>query len=89
LQIWAQKQNFELAADPAHDDRVLALVTAEIERLSQEFKEFEKPSAIALVGEDFTIANGLLTPTLKLKRPEAVERYRTVIDGLYAGLRAA
>jgi long-chain acyl-CoA synthetase len=89
LQIWAQKQNVVLAADLTHDDRVHALVTAEIERLSEDFKEFEKPRGVALVDEDFTIANGLLTPTLKLKRPETVARYRSVIDDLYAGLLAA
>ena len=89
LQVWAKKQNVALAADPAQDDRVRALVTAEIERLSEDFKEFEKPRGVALVGEDFTIANGLLTPTLKLKRAETVARYRNEIDKLYVGLRAA
>ena len=89
LQLWAQKSNIALAADPSQDDRVRALVTAEVDRLSESFKEFEKPRAIALIGEDFTIANGLLTPTLKLKRGETVARYRNLIDQLYAGLRAA
>ena len=89
LQIWAQKQNVALAADLTHDDRVIALVTAEIERLSEGFKEFEKPRKVALVDEDFTIANGLLTPTLKLKRRETVARFRNVIDDLYSDRRAA
>jgi long-chain acyl-CoA synthetase len=89
LQIWAQKQNVALAADLTHDDRVVALVTAEIERLSEGFKEFEKPRRVALVDEDFTIANGLLTPTLKLKRRETVARFRKVIDDLYSDRRAA
>jgi long-chain acyl-CoA synthetase len=89
LQVWAQKQNVILAADPIRDDRVRALLNAEIERLCDDFKEFEKPRGVALLAEDFTIANGLLTPTLKLKRAEAVARYRKVIDELYASLRAA
>jgi long-chain acyl-CoA synthetase len=89
LQVWAQKQDIDLAADPTQDSRVYALVTAEIARMSEHFKEFEKPRGIALIGEDFTIANGLLTPTLKLKRAEAVARYRNVIDDLYEKLRAA
>lgn len=89
LQMWAQKTNVTLAADPTTDDRVRALINAEITRLSADFKEFEKPRAFALVGEDFTIANGLLTPTLKLKRAEVVERYGKLITDLYAGVRAA
>jgi long-chain acyl-CoA synthetase len=89
LQVWADKQSVALAADLTQDDRVRALVTAEIERLSADFKEFEKPRAIALLAEDFTIANGLLTPTLKLKRSEAVARYSKVINELYESRRAA
>jgi long-chain acyl-CoA synthetase len=89
LQLWAQKQSIVLAADPIQDDRVYALVTAEIERLSGHFKGFEKPRGVTLIGEDFTIANGLLTPTLKLKRREAVARYRKVIDVMYANMLAA
>lgn len=89
LQLWAQKQSIVLAADPIQDDRVYALVTAEIERLSGHFKGFEKPRGVTLLGEDFTIANGLLTPTLKLKRREAVARYRKVIDAMYANMLAA
>jgi len=87
LQAWAQDRDLTLHEIPARDDRVHALIVAEIERLSAGWKGFEKPRAIAVVDEDFTVGNGLLTPTLKLKRREAVARYREVIDGLY--LRAA
>ena len=59
-------------------------VVSEIARLSEDFKGFEKPRAVALVGEDFTIGNGLLTPTLKLKRREVLARHAVIIDELYA-----
>jgi long-chain acyl-CoA synthetase len=86
VQGWAQKQGLTLREYPAGDDRVRALITSEIERLSGDFKGFEKPRAIALVTEDFTIANGLLTPTLKLKRHDVLARHSAVIDELYAKL---
>lgn len=41
--------------------------------------------AVALLRDEWSIANGLLTPTLKLKRAVIEERYREVIDGLYRG----
>jgi long-chain acyl-CoA synthetase len=89
LHSWANKQGLTLPADPLADDRVRAVILAEVERLSVDFKGFEKPRSVALIAEDFTIANGLLTPTLKLKRRDAVARYRNVIDDLYARGAAA
>jgi long-chain acyl-CoA synthetase len=35
--------------------------------------------------EPWTIENGLLTPTLKLKRAKVMERFNAEIDGMYAG----
>jgi long-chain acyl-CoA synthetase len=81
---WAQKQGLALGDDVCRDDRVHELVVSEIERLSGDFKLFETPHAVALVGEDFTIGNGLLTPTLKLKRREVLGRHGKIIDELYA-----
>ncbi|MEJ2203456.1 MAG: long-chain fatty acid--CoA ligase [Gemmatimonadota bacterium] len=44
---------------------------------------FQTPKRIALLAEDFTIANGCLTPTLKVKRRVIQDRYKALIDGLY------
>ncbi len=84
LAPWAQKQGITLPADPSQDERVRALVEAEVERLSADFKGFEKPRDIVFVREDFTIGNGLLTPTLKLKRKDVLAKYADVINGCYA-----
>lgn len=47
-----------------------------------------RPSAQAvyLESEPFSLQNNLLTPTQKLKRMEARERYAAIIDELYAKL---
>jgi long-chain acyl-CoA synthetase len=81
---WAQKQGLTLPDNVCTDDRVRDLVVSEIARLSEDFKGFEKPRAVTLVGEDFTIGNGLLTPTLKLKRREVIACHGNLIDDLYA-----
>ena len=81
---WAQKQGLTLPENICTDDRVRDLVVSEIARLSEDFKGFEKPRAVTLVGEDFTIGNGLLTPTLKLKRRDVLSRHGNLIDDLYA-----
>ena len=38
----------------------------------------------ALVDQDFTTDNGMLTPSLKLKRRKVLEVYGNLLDGLYA-----
>lgn len=47
---------------------------------------FEFVRAIHLEPVFFSIDNGLLTPTFKLKRNDASEKYRPIIDGLYKEL---
>jgi long-chain acyl-CoA synthetase len=41
------------------------------------------------VPDEFTIENGALTPSLKLRRRVVEERYRKQIDDLYAEAEAA
>jgi long-chain acyl-CoA synthetase len=38
--------------------------------------------------DPFTIENDLLTPTLKLKRPQAVKAYKAQIDQMYDEINA-
>jgi len=44
---------------------------------------------VLLVPDEFTIDNGALTPSLKLRRRVIEERYRGQIDDLYAQAEAA
>ena len=41
------------------------------------FKKF------VLIYEEFTINNGMLTPTLKLKRKEIIKNYKQQLENLY------
>lgn len=43
----------------------------------------QRVQTFALLGEDFTVDNGLLTPTLKLKRKEVLARYSDIVEGFY------
>lgn len=62
------------------------LVAKEMERLTADFAQYERPKRFALIAKDFTFADGELTHTLKLKRRVVAERYRDAIDVLYADL---
>jgi long-chain acyl-CoA synthetase len=52
--------------------------------LKDTFASYELPKRILLLSEGFTTENGMLTPTLKLKRREVLKKYMDMIDSLYA-----
>ena len=72
--------NSELAAHP----RTHALIEDEIKRLTAHLAQYETIKRFALLPEDFTFDSGTLTFTLKLKRRVVEEKYRIVIESLYA-----
>ena len=56
------------------------------EHLAREFFE-KREKRIHLHGELFSVENGLMTPTFKLKRPQAKEAFLPVIEAMYESLR--
>jgi long-chain acyl-CoA synthetase len=68
---------------------VRQMLQAEVNRVNTQIASFESIKAFDIVPEDFTIENGLLTPTLKVRRKKVVERYRDTIEALYRSLPGA
>jgi long-chain acyl-CoA synthetase len=84
VKSWAAKEGHTIAADAlATNDKVRALLKAEVDRLSDAFKGFESVRDFALITDDFTTENGMLTPSLKLKRRKVLEVHGAQIEGLY------
>jgi len=52
---------------------------------TSEFPGYAKIRRVALIQEPWSIENGLLTPTLKIKRAKVLEKYKVEVDKLYAG----
>jgi len=63
---------------------VRGLIEGEVKRLTSNLAQWETIKRFALLPEDFTFDNGSLTFTLKLKRRVVEQKYREVIDRLYA-----
>jgi long-chain acyl-CoA synthetase len=86
LEHWAQLNDIpfasrdELIAYP----KVQALYEEIVEGVNQKLARFEKLKRVLLVADEFSIANGILTPTMKLRRRVVEDRYRRQIDELYA-----
>jgi long-chain acyl-CoA synthetase len=59
-----------------------------VQRIGQRMKSFPgyaQVRKVAIVKEKWTIDNGLITPTLKLKRNVIVKKYADAIDAMYKG----
>ena len=86
LKEWAKNEGIDESEDAKliKNAKVKSLLEAEVAKFTEEFKGFEEVKKIALVPEDFTVENGMLTPSMKLKRRVAVETYKAEIAALYA-----
>ncbi|WP_437774982.1 AMP-dependent synthetase/ligase [Sorangium sp. So ce1097] len=91
LAEWAKGEGltFDSPAAMLKHPRVIARVQEEVDRCLSGGKGFEKIKKIALADEDFTSENGMLTPTLKLKRRVVLQKYAPVLDALYGGAAKA
>jgi long-chain acyl-CoA synthetase len=54
-----------------------------IEKVNKNLTLIEKIKKFVLINEEFTINNGMLTPTLKLKRKEIIKNYKQQLENLY------
>ena len=71
-----------LLAVPQVDDEK-ALITRANERL-REFPRWARIRRVVATRDPWSIDNGLLTPTLKLKRPLVLARFKEAVDAIYA-----
>ena len=55
----------------------------EVKKLNEGLGEVEKVKKYVLIADEWTIANGILTPTLKVKRKVVMERYNELIDKMF------
>jgi long-chain acyl-CoA synthetase len=87
LESWARGQGIEWTsrAELTANPDVTAHVEREVFGMLTDVAPYQMPKKVALLEEEFTIENGYLTPTLKVKRRVVRERLGHVIDGLYAG----
>ena len=81
-----------LDLDPNDPESLMATVTrnAILKRIKSAVKDFPQyalPRNVHMTLEPWTIENGLLTPTLKLKRKVLAEKFAPQIQALYAGHR--
>ena len=82
LEKWATETGKSLG-DVTKSDDVKQLIQEELKKYGKSFKGFERPEKFVLTSEDFTTDNGMLTPTLKLKRTNLMGHFEQAIEGMY------
>ncbi|PON76407.1 2,3-dihydroxybenzoate-AMP ligase [Parasponia andersonii] len=71
-----------------NDPRARSAVLAEMDAVGREaqLRGFEYAKAVTLVPEQLSVENGLLTPTFKIKRPQAKAHFAKAISDMYSEL---
>ena len=76
-----------LAADAAagHDPAVEKALIARVAAQMKEFPGYAQVRRIYACLEPWTVENGLLTPTMKLRRARVIDKFHTELDEMYSG----
>ncbi|HEY4679198.1 MAG TPA: long-chain fatty acid--CoA ligase [Candidatus Angelobacter sp.] len=85
LEDWAHANGvlFTSRQELVGSDKVRSLYKGIVEDLNKRLAQFETIKKIVVVPDEFTVATGEITPTLKLKRRVIEAKYKQQIDELY------
>jgi len=91
LEDWARNNEitFQSRAELVTNSRVQALYEGIVEDVNRNLARFEKLKRVILVPDEFTPADGTLTHTMKVRRRAVEDRYRNLIEDVYAHAEAA
>ncbi len=88
IKHWALSKGFsgKSVADLVKDDSFRSAVQKALQDhgKANDLKGFECLKSVYLDMTQFSVENGLLTPTFKLKRHDAKKHYKSQIDAMYA-----
>jgi long-chain acyl-CoA synthetase len=86
LEDWARANHVDFASREilVANAKVQALYEGIVEETNQNLARFEKMKRVLVVAEEFSAADGTMTHTFKVRRRGIEERYRSLIDEMYA-----
>ena len=95
MKEWALKNGYsesqftpQLIKEITSDEKYVNTIKEQMKQKEDEFllNGLEKVKKIAFELEMFSVENGLLTPTFKLKRNIAKAKFNSVIESMYEGV---
>ncbi len=82
--VYGDKKNYLVALIVTkQEDKNDTTIRSIVENLNNSLSIIEKIKKFKLITDEFTIDNGLMTPTLKLKRKKIIEKYKQDLENLY------
>ena len=81
--VYGDKKNYLVAIIVSKKEINKEEIKLIIENMNKSLTLIEKIKKFILIHEEFTIENGMLTPTLKLKRKEIIKNYKQQLENLY------
>ncbi|CAM5251470.1 putative long-chain-fatty-acid--CoA ligase FadD [Streptomyces spiroverticillatus] len=83
IAAWAAREGHDLGPRPGRHPAVRELVREAVEAANAQVSRPARIRAFAVLDQDLGIADGTLTPTLKVRRKAVLERYAAEIEALY------
>ena len=87
IKKWLQKNKFNFLDDFKNickKEELLIKITHEIDKINQEFGDWERIKKFELTPQIWSIENGLLTPTMKLKRKSILKKFIHLKEKIYS-----
>jgi len=81
--VYGDKKTYLVALIVSENEENRKDIGLYLENLNKSLSLVEKIKKFKLIKEEFTIENGMLTPTLKLKRKKILEKYKEDLEKLY------
>ena len=82
--VYGDKKNYLVALIVPNKEFLKEKIDIIIENINNKLTLVEKIKKIQLIDENFSIENGLLTPTMKVKRKKVTEKYKKELESLYS-----
>lgn len=86
LRDWAKIKGYDIGnnnAEIAQNPKVIERITQEVEQINKNFGNWEQVKKFELTPDVWSIDDGHLTPTLKLKRRVIISKYQDLYDKMY------
>ncbi len=85
LEEWARKHelSYNGTEQMLQDQRVIDRIQEEVDLANENFAKWEKVKQFRLTPDAWTVDNGLLTPTMKLKRALIKQKYHSLYEDIY------
>ena len=86
LKTWCEENHvpYTTNAEIIQNKAVIDCYRKEVDKYNKFFGDFEKVKRFELVDREWTIDEGEITPSLKIRRKIIAEHFRDLIDGMYA-----